>query len=183
MKCLRGFLTTLPGWLLLSATSLAGQAHDHAAHASPYQGLEAREIKALDAERVQGLLEGEGLGLALAAELNGWPGPRHVLDMGAELGLTDEQRAGVERVREAMAARARELGAAIVELEKTLDRRFAHDHINPEVLAELTGEIARLEGELRGVHLAAHLETRALLEPSQIETYNRLRGYEVRPGT
>lgn len=182
MTTLRRPLALLAALLALCVSTLSAQEHEHADHASPYQGMESRAIKALDAQRVEGLLQGEGLGLALAAELNGWPGPRHVLDMAEELGLGDDQRLAVEQVRENMAAQARQLGARIVELEETLDRRFAHGHITPEVLAELTGEIARLEGELRRTHLEAHLETTALLDASQREAYNRLRGYELEPG-
>ena len=49
--------------------------------ASPYVGLEAREIKALSEEQRQELLDGHGMGLALAAELNHYPGPKHVLEL------------------------------------------------------------------------------------------------------
>jgi hypothetical protein len=37
--------------------------------------------------------------------------------------------------------------------------------------------IAALQGELRAIHLAAHLTTRAILSESQIIRYNELRGY------
>lgn len=164
------------------APALSAQEHDHASHASPYRGMESRPIKALDPERVRGLLEGEGLGLALAAELNGWPGPRHVLDMADELGLSSTQRDEIEQVRARMTEDARRLGARIVELEEELDRRFSHGHMTPEVLAEAIGEIARAEGELRRTHLVAHLTTTALLDAAQRAEYNRLRGYDLEAG-
>jgi Spy/CpxP family protein refolding chaperone len=156
---------------------LAAQEHDHTAHASPYAGLENRRIKALGDEEIAALLEGEGMGFALAAELNGWPGPRHVLDMAEALTLTAEQRSAIEAVRDAMSARARELGAELVEQETVMDRRFAHAHLDREELERLTGAIAVLRGQLRAVHLQAHLETRALLDEAQRIEYMRLRGY------
>jgi hypothetical protein len=47
-----------------------------------------RPIKALSAEQIADLKAGQGLSLALAAELNGYPGPRHVLELGKQLGET-----------------------------------------------------------------------------------------------
>ena len=47
----------------------------------PYAGMQARAIKALSAEQIADLKAGRGLSLALAAELNGYPGPRHVLEL------------------------------------------------------------------------------------------------------
>ena len=38
------------------------------------------------------------MGLALAAELNGYPGPRHVLDLADQLGLTPEQQVEAQRL-------------------------------------------------------------------------------------
>lgn len=162
---------------LMVAAPVAAQEHDHQEHATPYAGLESRAIKALSDDEVRGLLAGEGMGLALAAELNGWPGPRHVLELAADLTLTEEQHAQVKAIQDRMLARAQELGAKVVEQEETLDRRFAHGHVDPGVLETLTGEIGRLQGELRAVHLGAHLETRAVLTEEQRHAYQRLRGY------
>lgn len=162
---------------LMVAAPLTAQEHDHQEHATPYAGLESRAIKALSDDEVGGLLAGEGMGLALAAELNGWPGPRHVLELAADLGLTENQRVLVEAIQDRMLTRARELGARVVEQEQALDRRFAHGHVDQDVLDTLTGEIGRLQGELRAVHLGAHLETRAVLDEEQRQAYQRLRGY------
>lgn len=156
------------------ATALAAAL---AAQHSPYAGLEEREIKALAEERVAGYLEGHGMSYALAAELNGYPGPKHVLELAAELELSDDQKTAVEAIRAAMLERARALGKEIVDRERHLDRRFAHRHIDEAALRDATAEIARLYGELRFAHLRAHLETRAALTEAQIELYDRLRGY------
>jgi len=40
---------------------------------TPYAGQQARSIKALSADDVAALLKGEGMGMAKAAELNGYP--------------------------------------------------------------------------------------------------------------
>jgi len=145
--------------------------------ASPYAGLETREIKALSPERVAGLRAGAGLGYAMAAELNGHPGPKHVLELADELALTPPQREAVQAAFERMRADAVTLGDRIVEAEATLDRRFAHRHLDEATLESLTAEIAELEGRLRFVHLRAHLETDAILAPVQRERYVELRGY------
>ena len=163
----------LASGLFLAPDPVAGQhSHQH----SPYAGEEGREIKALSADEVAGLLSGEGLGFAKAAELNGIPGPRHVLDLAGELGLTAEQRAGVDRVFVAMREEAVELGRRIVERERALDLSFA-EGATPGGIRDLTREIGLLRGRLRAVHLAAHLETAALLTGEQIAEYGRLRGY------
>lgn len=164
----------------LLGAALAGAAEAPAA--SPYAGLESREIKALSPDRVEGLRAGAGLGYAMAAELNGHPGPKHVLELADELALTPPQRDAVRASFERMRDDAMALGEAIVEAESTLDRRFAHRHFDETTLAELTATIAELEGRLRFVHLRAHLETDAILAPVQRERYVDLRGYDS-PGT
>lgn len=60
---------------------------------SPYTSQQDRSIKALSSERIAGLQAGRGLGYAKAAELNGFPGPKHVLELAEELALSDDQRA------------------------------------------------------------------------------------------
>lgn len=163
-----------------SEASVAPSAWDlvpEAAAPSPYAGLEARPIKALSAERRDGLLAGAGLGYAMAAELNGHAGPKHVLELAAALALTPEQRAGVQASFDRMHAESVRLGTALVAAEEQLDRRFAHRHLDAARLAELTAAIARLEGELRYAHLVAHLETDALLTAEQRARYVELRGY------
>ena len=147
------------------------------AHSSPYAGQETRAIKALAAEDVDGLLRGKGMGLAKAAELNGYPGPMHALEHAADLALSADQTALLKDIQARMAESAKPLGAAIVEAESALDHLFAERRIDHAALAEATAGIAKLQGELRAVHLAAHLETRAALSEEQVARYNALRGY------
>jgi hypothetical protein len=58
---------------------------------SPYAGEEARAIKALSDQEIEAYLSGQGMGYAKAAELNSYPGPKHVLELARELGLTPAQ--------------------------------------------------------------------------------------------
>lgn len=149
---------------------------------SPYADELEREIKALATEEVAGLLSGEGMGFAKAAELNGIPGPRHVLDLGSALDLRESQRKRVQAAYDRMHAEAIELGARIVRLESELDDAFAQGRPAPAEVERLAVEIGELRGRLRAVHLLAHLETAAALTAEQIEQYGHLRGYGRPPG-
>lgn len=144
---------------------------------SPYSGQQMREIKALSPDDISDYLNGEGMGLAKAAELNHYPGPRHVLDLSSELNLSEEQRLKTEKIYNAMHESAVRLGRQIVEKEKELDALFSAGAINNKNLEELVWDIARLQGALRVVHLQAHLEMKQILTKEQIEKYDNLRGY------
>jgi Spy/CpxP family protein refolding chaperone len=161
--------------LAVAALAPAGATAQEAG--SPYVDWQGRVIKALAPEDVAALLAGDGMGFALAAELNRYPGPRHVLDLADSLALTTTQRDAVEEIRSRMRKRAVELGAGIVAAEATLDSLFADASIDEGSLREGVTEIARLEGELRATHLLAHLETRAVLTEHQVARYAALRGY------
>jgi hypothetical protein len=63
---------------------------------SPYASQESREIKSLSPQEASDLLAGKGMGFAKAAELNGYPGPAHVLELAAQLQLTPEQKTRTE---------------------------------------------------------------------------------------
>jgi Spy/CpxP family protein refolding chaperone len=143
----------------------------------PYAGQQTRQIKALSDDDAAALLKGDGMGFAKAAELNGYPGPKHVLDLADRLKLTPDQRQQIRAIFDKMSAAAKPLGAELVERERTLDQLFQKNEITLDRLAEQTAAIAELQGRLRAVHLSAHLETRALLNPDQIALYEQLRGY------
>ena len=139
----------------------------------PYAGQQVRTIKALSDDDIAALRKGEGMGMAKAAELNGYPGPKHVLDFAGQLGLTDIQRRDVQTIFDRMSAAAKPLGDQLIAPEQAL----AKGDITPDRLTAATAAIAELQGRLRAVHLSAHLETRALLNPDQIARYEQLRGY------
>ncbi len=163
--------------LVAPALSIAPQPEGPDHTASPHAEPADSGIAALSAREVEQLRDGAGMGMARAAELNHYPGPRHVLELAGELGLSTDQRAAVEAAHDAMKAEAMRLGAEILGLEEHLQRRFAHRHIDEASLREATAEIARLQGELRLTHLAAHLKTSELLTAEQIARYDLLRGY------
>lgn len=144
---------------------------------SDYVGQENRDIKAMSADKVRGLLDGQGLGYAKAAELNGYPGPAHVLELADALNLTAEQRAQSEKVFAQMQADARQLGKQLVDAERSIELAFRDKRINAELLEELTASAGEIESRIRNAHLAAHIEQTAILSPAQVTAYVKLRGY------
>lgn len=155
------------------------------ANANPpslYSGQESREIKALSSEDVHAYLSGKGVGLAKAAELNGYPGPSHVLAMAPELGLTADQKHRTESLFKSMEAKAISLGRSLVEEERKLDQLFAERKITPELLDQSLTRIGELQAQVRKAHLEAHLAQTEILTPSQVSKYMMLRGYTDKPG-
>lgn len=144
---------------------------------SPYAGEERRHIKALSAEDIKAYENGEGMGFAKAAELNHYPGPKHVLNAAVELGLTADQKEQTQKIYRAMHEKAIRAGRTIVQDEGKLDDLFSSGSINPKALDSLTAAIATSEGRLRAIHLGAHLAERGVLSPRQIRRYDELRGY------
>lgn len=144
---------------------------------NPYAGQESREIKALSAEQVQDYLSGKGMGLAKAAEFNGYPGPSHVLALAAELSLSTRQRQLTEALFETMETRAKAIGRALVDEERRLDRLFASRSIAPESLAQALQRLGELQAQVRQAHLEAHLAQVEILTPMQVAAYLKLRGY------
>jgi Spy/CpxP family protein refolding chaperone len=175
-------LSTTAQRSLLAAVAVALAGGSGTAQESPYAGLDARAIKALSADEIAAYLAGDGMGLALAAELNNLPGPKHVLDLADSLGLSAAQRTAVQTTFDAMLRQAREIGAAIVAAERELDAAFAGGTLDREGLEARTARIAELRGRLRFTHLAAHLDLQGVLTEEQTERYRRLRGYASSTG-
>lgn len=163
--------------LLLAALLATAAVPAPAQHHSPYAGEQHRGIKALSERDLQELRSGHGMGLAKSAELNGYPGPTHVLELSDELGLSEAQRASTEALMRRHKATARDMGAALIDAEATLDRAFADRTIDEQRLARLTDDIGRRQAALRAEHLRTHLAQTALLTPQQIARYAQLRGY------
>ena len=78
----------------------------------PYAGLEKRPVQALSDQQVADLRAGRGMGMALPAELNGYPGPSHVIELADKLTLTDAQLATAKTLFGSMKAEAVPLGEA-----------------------------------------------------------------------
>jgi len=166
-------------WPVIASMSLAVAG----AHAqTPYAGMQTRTIKALSEQQVGDLKAGRGMGLALAAELNGYPGPAHVLELAGKLGLSPEQQSEVQHLFDTMKAEAMPLGTRLIEQEADLDRQFASRTVTPESLKASTAAVAATQGMLRETHLKYHLSTAALLSPAQMVKYAELRGYGVSGG-
>ncbi|HEX2255328.1 MAG TPA: periplasmic heavy metal sensor [Afifellaceae bacterium] len=161
------------GMLLLSGAALAEAAQPH----QPYAELTSRTVKALSEQQIADLRAGRGMGLALAAELNGYPGPRHVLEHADALALSGAQRERTEALFEAMLAETTSLGEQLIRQETALDRLFASKSITRETLSATTGTIGTTQGALRDAHLRYHLAMMEVLTPEQVQRYNELRGY------
>jgi hypothetical protein len=144
---------------------------------TPYAGMQARSIKALSEQQIADINAGRGMGLALAAELNGYPGPSHVLELADKLELSADQRAGVQRLFDAMKAEAMPLGTKLIAQEADLDKQFTDRSVTPESLKATTAAVAATQGMLRETHLKYHLTTGSILTPSQMTKYAELRGY------
>lgn len=163
-------------WLLMMVLA-TGSVFAQSSPPSPYVPLQGRDLKAVSAERITGLLEARGLGYALTAELNSYPGPMHVLELAEALQLSPEQAARTRAIMDAMKLEGRGIGARIVEAETHLERMFRMGHIDADRLKAQTAMIGALEGDLRRAHLAAHLVMREVLSAGQIAVYDNLRGY------
>lgn len=151
--------------------------HQHQSPPSGYAGMQTRDIKALSPEQVADLREGRGMGASLPAELNGAPGPMHVLELSERLKVTQEQRTALERITADMKGSARQLGAQVIAAEADLDKGFSTGSLDEKGIADAAARIAVLQGRLRAVHLVAHLKTRKLLSDEQVLAYNQARGY------
>lgn len=153
--------------------AVTAQIHGH----SPYAGLESREIKSLSEADLEDMRLGRGWGLALAAELNGVPGPSHLLELQAELGLDAGQIAAIEDIFATMQAEAQEAGERFIAAEAAIEAAFRVGGLSPDDLRALIDVSAVARAELRFIHLSRHLETPPLLTADQIARYNDLRGY------
>jgi Spy/CpxP family protein refolding chaperone len=159
--------------LTLSATAASAQ--------TPYAGMQTRSIKALSAQQIADLGAGRGMGLALAAELNGYPGPSHVLELADKLELSADQRAGIQQLFDSMKGEAVLLGTRLIKQEADLDKQFARRTVTHESLKSSIAAVAATQGELRETHLKYHLSTVAILTPDQMQRYAELRGYGAHP--
>ena len=148
-----------------------------AASPNPYIGQEGRDIKAMSPEDVQSYLEGKGMGFAKAAELNGYPGPSHVLALASELHLSREQKELTQSLFAAMQVEAVKYGRQLIEEERNLDRLFATKQVTIETLKAALTQIGNLQAKVRAAHLEAHLAQLRILTPEQTVLYSELRGY------
>ena len=147
---------------------------------SKYAGEEKREIKSLSEADIEELKNGEGWGLAKAAELNGVPGPAHLLEMKDEINLSTEQVRVIEDLYQKMKQAAIPLGLELIGLERELNNHFADRTITDELLDKLLDKIAQVRKKLRYVHLSTHLKTPSILTPEQMPYTTRCEGTHQR---
>jgi len=145
---------------------------------SPYAGMQMRSVKALSNEQIADLKAGRGMGLALPAELNGYPGPSHLLELSDRLELSADQKTRIKQLFDSMKAEAVPLGAKLLAQETALDRQFDDHYVTPESLKEATTQIGLTQAELRNTHLKYHLQTIQILSADQMQRYSMLRGYD-----
>lgn len=156
---------------VLSSGAVAEENHP------PYQGFEMREITSLSEQDIAALRAGSGWGMALPAELNGYPGPAHVIELAKELDLSKVQQQRISEMFDAMRAEAIVKGSALIEAERALDKGFSYGSLDAGQLRELIEEAEAARADLRFVHLSRHLMTPEILNADQITAYAVLRGY------
>jgi len=139
--------------------------------------METRAIKTLSDQQIADLRAGNGMGLALAAELNGYPGPRHAIDLANPLHLSADQVAKLKDLYAAMQAETIPIGAMLIAQERNLNDAFAGRTITLASLQTATQQIGATQATLRAAHLKYHLATVAILTSEQIQRYDELRGY------
>ena len=61
--------------------NMSGGMHGPSSAGHAHAGEQQREIKALSGQDIQAYENGQGHGFAKAAELNGYPGPMHTLEL------------------------------------------------------------------------------------------------------
>lgn len=164
--------------LFLAASSVPALAqHHHAPAASPYTGFKRREVKALSDQQVADLKAGRGMGCSLAAELNGYPGTSHVLELGEQLGLTEAQQHRMLRLFDAMKSETIPIGERLIAQEIDLDRLFSGRTATTANLIGPTAAVGATQAALRAAHLKYHLATVEILTTEQVRRYGDLRGY------
>lgn len=167
----------LPALLLAAALASPAAAQHGGHHAGPYAGFERREAAGLSAHEVEDLRAGRGMGFALPAELNGYPGPLHALELADRLGLSSAQRARMQALMAAMRAETVPLGEALIAAERALDAVFRSGRATAAEVDQAVEAAALAWARVRAAHLRVHLATREAMSEHQRVMYARLRGY------
>ena len=121
--------------------------HTHAT--SPYAHTQSAEYATLTPDEVHELRKGEGMGLARAAELNSFPGPRHLLDLKAKLDLKPGQVARIEKIHATMKTQAIAKGEEILQAERHLANLFASGRPSATEVTRITEHLGIIRGQLQ----------------------------------
>lgn len=173
-------LKTLLLTLTISIPLSISAQHNHGAQ-TPYAGMQSRAIKSLSENDIKELRRGGGWGLALAAELNGMPGPAHMLELKEQIALNQDQVAKTQALLDDMRKAAIPTGERLIVAESALENAFAKGAVDEASLRRLLSEAESARTELRFIHLSQHFKTVQFLKPEQIKRYNILRGYAEDP--
>ena len=114
------------------------------------------------------------MGLALAAELNGYPALACSNSPTSSIFGRSTAACNACSFNE---GRGDAAGSKLIEQEADLDKQFADRTVTPESLRATTAAVAATQGMLRETHLKYHLSTGSILTPSQMTKYAELRGY------
>jgi hypothetical protein len=164
--------------ICLPLSTLAQHSHEVQ---TPYAGMQNRAIKSLSDNDISELRRGTGWGLALAAELNGMPGPTHLLELKDQIPLASDQVAKTQALLDEMRKAALPTGERLIAAEKALEAAFATGKVDESSLRRLLADSEAARSELRFIHLSQHYKTVRFLKPEQIKRYNILRGYAEDP--
>lgn len=145
---------------------------------SPYAGWQNRGIKALSDQQIDDLRQGRGMSLALPAELNGYPGPKHILELEPQLHLSSSQKQAIDQAFSNMQAEAQAAGLRVLEAERQLEALFVTRTADAVTLATQVRLAGERWSELRNIHLKYHLQMVELLNADQRLRYQQLRGYQ-----
>ncbi len=151
--------------------------YSQAIETKPYAGQHTRSIKSLSDDDIHSLKTGQGWGLAKPAELNGVPGPAHILELKDELKLSEEQLVAIQALWEEMNQSARQYGELYLQSEAKIEAFFNTPDADEALLLKLLSESANNLAQLRHVHLQTHLKAKPLLTVHQNMLYQKLRGY------
>lgn len=147
----------------------------------PYAGMQSRAIKSLSESDIQELRRGGGWGLALPAELNGMPGPAHLLELKDKIPLSKDQVQQIQALFDAMRDAAIPAGERLIAAEAALEAVFASGKVEEASLRRALAQAEPARAELRFIHLSQHYKAARILKPEQILRYNVLRGYADDP--
>jgi len=163
---------------LVSSSAVAQEGGDsdmskgrmHQMHGQAEGGMQGMGgmLSGVSEQEKEALLKGGGLGAGMIAMMNGYPGPKHVLEMGDELELTDAQRESIGTIYGKVKAESVELGTELVEKDKALAALFTSGSVSTKDVEKRSREIGELQGRLRAAHLNAHVQTHAELTPAQL---------------
>jgi Spy/CpxP family protein refolding chaperone len=126
------------------------------------------------------LLKGQLSDAASIVEKLGYPGPKQVLALKAELGLTREQLKKTEALEKVFGISAVAKGEEVVQAEDELVQLFEAGTVTEKVLRSKLEQIGKLRAELRFIHLQAFLRMKQILTSDQVKLYSELLAREAR---